>query len=265
MRYIRHRHEGHVQAAADPAGGEAYRFARGLPPNVELDDTPAEVSDLLAPVEPTCIIGIGLNYRRHAAEAGMAEPKRPVVFFKSPRSVQHPGGDIRLPRNLKSTKVDYEVELAVVIGRDCLDATESNALDFVAGYTVANDVSARDWQLEPDKSGGQWSRSKGFDTFTPLGPSLVTPDTLDDPQAVRLTTRLNGETVQDDTTADMIFSVRQIIAFLSADTTLPAGTVILTGTPPGVGMAATPPRFLQPGDVVEVEAEGIGTLRNTVV
>ncbi len=195
----------------------------------------------------------------------MKVPTNPVVFYKPPSSVQHPGQPIRLPRKLQSTKVDYEVELAVVIGRDCLNATIDDALDYVAGYTVANDVSARDWQLEPDKGGGQWCRGKGFDTFTPLGPSLVTPASLKDPQAIRLTTRLNGETVQDDTTADMIFGVREIIAFLSADSTLLAGTVILTGTPPGVGMAATPPRFLKPGDVVEVEAEGVGILRNEVV
>jgi len=222
----------------------------------------ADVARLLAPVEPAAVLCIGLNYRRHAAESNLPVPEYPVLFFKTPTSVQHPGGPITLPRNLGSDEVDYECELAVVIGKTCKDATELTALDYVLGYTCANDVSARDWQMR--KGGTQWSRGKTFDTFCPLGPVLTTADEIPDPNALGIRTRLNGDTVQDSNTADMIFSVRQIIAFLSADTTLAPGTVILTGTPEGVGMASKPPRWLRPGDEVTIEIDGIGALTNRV-
>jgi 2-keto-4-pentenoate hydratase/2-oxohepta-3-ene-1,7-dioic acid hydratase in catechol pathway len=159
--------------------------------------------------------------------------------------------------------VDYECELAVVIGKSCKNATVENALDHVLGYTCANDVSARDWQLK--WGGGQWCRGKTFDTFSPLGPCLVTADEITDPQTLGIRTILNGETVQDWNTDDMIFSVAQIIVFLSGSNTLPAGTVILTGTPHGVGMAAKPPRWLKPGDEVSIEIDGIGRLTNPVL
>ncbi|MFQ3677648.1 MAG: fumarylacetoacetate hydrolase family protein [Fimbriimonadaceae bacterium] len=150
----------------------------------------------------------------------------------------------------------------MVIGRTCRDADRDSALSFVLGYTAANDVSARDWQKE--WGGSQWSRAKSFDTFCPLGPVLVTADEFGDPNDKRVRATLNGEVVQDWTTADMIFDVPTLIEFLSADTTLPAGTVVLTGTPHGVGMARTPPRFLKPGDRIEVEIEGVGVLGNPV-
>jgi 2-keto-4-pentenoate hydratase/2-oxohepta-3-ene-1,7-dioic acid hydratase in catechol pathway len=168
-----------------------------------------------------------------------------------------------LPRQLRSDKVDYECELAVVIGRTAKNVSRESALDYVFGYTAANDVSARDWQKE--WGGGQWSRAKSFDTFCPLGPCLVTADEILNPNALRLSTKVNGEILQDWSTGDMIFDVATIIEFLSGDSTLLPGTTILTGTPHGVGMAANPPRWLGAGDVVEIEVEGVGTLRNPVV
>ena len=208
----------------------------------------ATVQRLLAPLDPRVIIGIGLNYRQHAAETNAPLPQFPVVFFKNPASVQHPGEPIVLPRWMTSAKVDYECELAVVIGRAAKNVPRAEALDYVLGYTCANDVSARDWQKEG--GGSQWSRGKSFDTFCPLGPCLVTPDELPNPNGLRISTRVGDELLQDWTTSDMIFDVPTLIEFLSGSTTLLPGTVILTGTPHGVGMARTPARFLQPGDSV---------------
>ena len=225
----------------------------------------ADAAAILAPLEPRAILCIGLNYRRHADETGAAIPEHPVLFMKSPGALQHPDGPIQLPTTLASHQVDYEGELAVVIGRTCRNVSRAEALDVVVGYTCANDVSARDWQKQQRLGGGQWCRGKSFDTFAPLGPGLVSAAAIGDPQALRLRTRLNGVTVQEASTADMIFPVAELIEFLSASTTLQAGTVILTGTPSGVGMAADPPRWLKPGDTVEVEIEGIGVLRNRVI
>ena len=183
--------------------------------------------------------------------------------MKMPSSVQRPGGPIVLPRALRSDEVDYECELAVVIGRRCRNVARERALDYVLGYTCGNDVSARDWQMQ--WGGGQWCRGKTFATFCPLGPALVTADEIPDPNALRIRTVVNGETLQDWNTSDMIFDVRELIAFLSGSSTLEPGTVIMTGTPHGVGAARTPPRFLQPGDTVTVEIEKIGALTNPVV
>jgi 2-keto-4-pentenoate hydratase/2-oxohepta-3-ene-1,7-dioic acid hydratase in catechol pathway len=225
----------------------------------------AQVARLLAPLEPRALLCIGLNYRRHAAETGAAIPQRPVLFMKSPGAVQDPEAPIELPTALASHQVDYEAELAVVIGRRCKNVGVDEALAAVLGYTCANDVSARDWQKRPELGGGQWCRGKSFDTFAPLGPVLVPAAELPDPQALAISTHLNGERLQNGHTSDMIFSVAEIIAFLSGSTTLLPGTVILTGTPEGVGMAADPPRWLKPGDQVAITIEGIGTLRNPVV
>ena len=217
----------------------------------------------LAPVVPTAIYGIGLNYREHATEMGADLPAYPVVFMKSPASLLDPEDSIKLPRHLHSDQVDYECELAVVIARDCKNVSVENALDYVLGYTCANDVSARDWQNF--HSGGQWVKGKSFDTFCPLGPILVTADRIPNPQLLPIRTILNGQICQESYTGDMIFSVAEIIAFLSASSTLLAGSVILTGTPAGIGMAADPPRFLKPGDEITVEITGIGQLRNSVM
>jgi 2-keto-4-pentenoate hydratase/2-oxohepta-3-ene-1,7-dioic acid hydratase in catechol pathway len=189
----------------------------------------------------------------------MAVPERPILFLKPTSTVIGPDDAIVLPTD--STEVDYEAELAIVIGRAARDVSEADALDYVLGYTCANDVSARDWQLRLDR---QWARGKSFDTFCPIGPTIVTTDELTDPDALAIGMRVSGETLQSSSTSDLIFGVREIIAYLSRGMTLLPGTVILTGTPEGVGMGRTPQRWLQPGDVCEVEIEGIGTLRNPV-
>ncbi len=226
-------------------------------------DEVADVQRLLAPVEPKQILCIGLNYRRHAQETGATLPEYPILFMKGVNAAQDPGAPIVLPRRMASAEVDYEAELAVVIGRACKNVPRERALEYVLGYTCANDVSARDWQIR--NCGGQWCRGKTFDTFAPLGPALVTRDEIPNPNALKIATILGGERVQDWTTSDMIFDVPRLIEFLSGSTTLVAGTVILTGTPHGVGMARTPPRWLVPGDVVTVEIEAIGQLTNPVV
>lgn len=224
---------------------------------------PAQVQKLLAPIEPVDILCIGLNYAQHAAEGGKPVPEFPVLFMKSTRAVQHPEDPIVLPRTLRSDRVDYECELVVVIGKECRNATQDDALEYVLGYTCGNDVSARDWQSK--WGGGQFCRGKTFDTFAPLGPCLVTSDEIPDPNDLTIRTVLNGQVMQESSTADMIFSVRRLIEFLSGSTTLRPGTALFTGTPQGVGFARTPPVWLQPGDRVTVEIDRIGALSNPVV
>ena len=218
---------------------------------------------LLAPIQATQILCIGLNYRRHADECNMKYPERPVLFVKGVNALQNPQDPIVLPRKMRSDEVDYECELGVIIGKPCKNVKRENALEYVLGYTCVNDVSARDWQIK--WGGGQWCRGKFFDTFAPMGPCLVTPDEIPNPNALKIKTVLNGVTVQDSNTNDMIFDIPALIEFLSGSTTLVPGTVILTGTPQGVGMAATPPRFLKAGDSVTIEIEKIGSLTNPVI
>ena len=206
---------------------------------------------------PGKIVAIGLNYMDHAKESGTEPPKRPLIFAKFPTSVINHEEQIRIPRKL-TERVDWEVELAVIIGREASRVSEKDALSYVRGYTVANDVSARDLQF----ADGQWVRAKSLDTFCPLGPKVVE---LDDPQNLKLATRVNGETMQDSSTSQMIFGVAELISFCSHSFTLEAGDIILTGTPWGVGEFMDPKRSLQDGDVVECEIEGIGVLRNPVV
>jgi 2-keto-4-pentenoate hydratase/2-oxohepta-3-ene-1,7-dioic acid hydratase in catechol pathway len=222
----------------------------------------ATVARLLAPLVPAAIFCIGLNYRQHAAETGAALPDFPVLFMKNPSAVQHPDSPVLLPRWLRSDKVDYECELAVIIGKPARNVSRARALDYVLGYTCANDVSARDWQKEG--GGGQWCRGKSFDTFCPLGPCLVTPESIPNPNALAIATRVGSEVLQQSNTADMIFDIPTLIEFLSGSTTLQPGTVILTGTPSGVGMARKPPRWLQPGEEVTISIEGIGDLTNPI-
>ena len=224
---------------------------------------PATVDKLLAPVVPSAVLCIGLNYRKHAEEGGAAIPDYPVLFMKTPSAVQNPDDPIILPRHLKSDTVDYECELAVVIGKQCTNVSKDEALDYVLGYTCANDVSARDWQIK--KGGGQWCRGKTFATFAPLGPQLVTADEIPNPNDLGIKTILNGEVMQDWNTNDMIFDVPTLIEFLSGSTILSAGSVILTGTPHGVGFARTPPVFLKHGDTVTIEIKNIGSLTNPVI
>jgi 2-keto-4-pentenoate hydratase/2-oxohepta-3-ene-1,7-dioic acid hydratase in catechol pathway len=222
----------------------------------------ADVAKLLAPITPTGIICIGLNYRHHAVESKCPIPEFPVVFMKTPSALQNPSDPISLPRHLRSDEVDYEAELAVVIGKTCKNVSRDNALDYVLGYTCANDVSARDWQGK--WGGSQWCRGKTFDTFFPMGPCLVTTDEIPNPNALGIKIDINGEVLQDWNTNDMIFDVPRLIEFLSGSTTLLPGTVISTGTPHGVGFARKPPRWLCAGDVCSVTIEKIGVLTNPV-
>ncbi len=214
---------------------------------------------LLAPVpRPGKIFGIGLNYRDHAEESGQPVPEEPILFAKFTNSVIGPGAPIVIPA--ATAEPDYEAELCVVIGRTAHDVDVSAALDHVAGYTCANDVSARDLQL----SVSQWTRGKAVDTFLPCGPWLVTTDEIPDPQSLRVSCVLNGRTMQDSTTAQMVFGVAELVSFISRTCTLEPGDLIVTGTPPGVGFARTPPVWLKDGDEVTIEIEGIGALTNPV-
>ena len=243
--------------AAGPAAWEAARVVA----RAALEDGEALAPGMLdAPLKsPSKIACVGLNYHDHARETGMAAPERPLIFAKFPSSLVGPGAAIEWPDGL-TEQVDWEVELTVVIGRRIRHASEREALEAIFGYTVANDVSARDLQFADQ----QWVRAKSIDSFCPLGPVIVTPDEFGDPQEKRLVTRVNGETMQDSTTAEMIFSVAEIVSFLSRACTLEPGDLILTGTPWGVGGFRDPPVFLKPGDTVEVEVEGVGVLANNV-
>lgn len=263
MKIFRYREgNGAIFYAAEHADGTLRKICGDVYSSYVVSEELARVSVLLAPVQPVQILCIGLNYRQHAAESKMPLPETPVVFMKAISSVERSGGAILIPSHHASDQVDYECELAVVIGRTCRNVSRRDALGYVLGYTCANDVSARDWQLR--WGGGQWCRGKSFDSFSPLGPCLVTADEIPNPNELRIGTRLNGEAVQDSSTGDMIFDVPKLIEFLSGSTTLPAGTVIFTGTPQGVGMAASPPRWLEVGDEIVVEIEKIGRLVNSV-
>jgi 2-keto-4-pentenoate hydratase/2-oxohepta-3-ene-1,7-dioic acid hydratase in catechol pathway len=220
-----------------------------------------EVKFLAGVHDPRKIVCVGLNYKDHAAESGSPIPKDPVLFSKYPTALVGHLENIVLPP--VSEEVDYEAELVIVIGKKGRNVPAASALDYVAGYTCGHDVSARDWQLRKD--GKQWMAGKTFDTFAPVGPVLVTADEVPDPHKLRIQLRLNGQTMQDSSTSQLIFSVQQVVAYLSLIVTLEPGDLIFTGTPPGVGMARKPPVWLKAGDVCEVEIEGLGVLRNPVV
>jgi 2-keto-4-pentenoate hydratase/2-oxohepta-3-ene-1,7-dioic acid hydratase in catechol pathway len=239
--------------------GMRQMLRRGVVANRTYERFPLSEVTLLAPVQPTKVIAIGLNYADHARETGRTElPRTPIVFAKLPSAVIGPGEAITW-RTRITQEVDYEAELAVVIGRRAKDVDEAHALDYVFGYTCGNDVSARDLQLGPND---QWTRGKGLDTFCPLGPVIVTRDEIADPQALGVRAVLNGETMQDGSTRDMLFGVAHIVAFVSQHFTLEPGDVLLTGTPAGVGRAKQPPRYLTDGDIITVSIDGIGDLTN---
>jgi 2-keto-4-pentenoate hydratase/2-oxohepta-3-ene-1,7-dioic acid hydratase in catechol pathway len=228
------------------------------PPGSEQLD--AATARLLAPIpRPPKIVCIGLNYRDHAEESGMAIPEVPTVFAKFPTAVTGHRHPIVLPRN--STKPDYEAELAVVIGRGGRHIPEAAWREHVFGYTIFNDVSARDFQMATS----QWMMGKTFDTFAPCGPAIVTADEIEDPHTLDISLTLNGEEMQHSNTRNLIFQVPRLIAFLSSVFTLEPGDLIATGTPAGVGFARKPPRWLKPGDEVVVRIEGLGELSNPVV
>jgi 2-keto-4-pentenoate hydratase/2-oxohepta-3-ene-1,7-dioic acid hydratase in catechol pathway len=232
----------------------ALEFVHGL----SGDGIPLKDVKLTYPVAARKIVAIGLNYRDHAEEAKQPIPKAPLCFAKFPSSLSGPYDAIRIP-DAEAT-VDWEGELGVVIGRRASRVSESEAMQCVAGYVAFNDVSERRWQF----ADGQWTRGKSCDTFSPNGPWLVTRDEIADPGKLRITTRVNGEVMQDSSTEQLIFPVAELISYLSKSFTFEPGDIIATGTPPGVGFSRKPPRFLQEGDVVEVEIENVGKIANRV-
>lgn len=231
---------------------------RGISPSKTYERVPLAEATLNAPLIPGKIIAIGRNYAEHAAELGNDLPERPVIFAKFPSTVIGNGEPITWRTSI-TTQVDWEAELAVVIGKRARDVSEDDALNHVYGYCVANDVSARDLQLRIDS---QWTRGKSLDTFCPLGPYIVTRDEVADPQNLNIKTTVNGKTMQDSNTKHMIFSVAHLISYCSRNFTLEPGDLIITGTPSGVGDGRKPPRYLGDGDVVTVSVEGIGEITN---
>jgi 2-keto-4-pentenoate hydratase/2-oxohepta-3-ene-1,7-dioic acid hydratase in catechol pathway len=262
MRIIRFMSGGKVYTGQQVDDSTAYAIDGDLIGPHRVTDEPLPIDKLLAPIVPADILCIGLNYREHAAESGSAIPKNPMLFIKASNALNNPHDPILVPR--LSTMIDYEGELAVVIGKTAKHVKRENAFEHILGYTIGNDVSARDWQKDKDLGGGQFARGKSFDGFCPLGPCIVTRDEIKNPNKLRLRTLLNGRVMQDKSTDDMIFDVPALIESLSGTMTLRPGTVILTGTPEGVGMARKPPVWLKDGDHVAVEIEGIGRLENPV-
>jgi 2-keto-4-pentenoate hydratase/2-oxohepta-3-ene-1,7-dioic acid hydratase in catechol pathway len=243
-------------------GGDALRSAAEAAARPDAARVPASGARLLAPVpDPQKIICVGLNYRDHAAETGAPIPREPVLFGKYASALTGPDEPIVLPP--VSNKVDYEAELVLVVGRRGKNLSADTAAEYLAGYTAGHDVSARDWQLEKDCK--QWLAGKTFDTFAPTGPHLVTRDEVPDPVHLPIRLRLNGKTMQDSNTCQLIFPPGAVLAYVSQVVTLLPGDLVFTGTPPGVGVARKPQVFLKGGDMVEVEIEGLGVLRNPVV
>lgn len=229
-------------------------------------DKTVGVRKLLAPLDIKDIKTVrclGLNYAQHAKESNMPIPSFPVLFYKPLTSIAGPFDPVPIhPVVQADPGLDYECELVVIIGKEARDVSEDAALDYVLGYTVGNDVSHREWQLK--KGGGQWSLGKGYDGWAPMGPTIVSSKVINNPQNLRITTKVNGTTVQDSSTADMIFGVAKTISFLSQGTTLMPGDLIFTGTPQGVGMGRKPQLWLKDGDQVEVSLEGVGTINNKI-
>ncbi len=232
--------------------------------NTPLDERPmtydkSSVSFAAPITSPGKIVALGLNYSEHIKETGKDIPEFPSIFAKFSSAVVGPGDEIKIPK--VSTKIDWEVELGVVIGKHCTNVTEVNALDYIAGYTIINDVTARDLQ----KNDVQWIRAKSLDTFCPMGPCIVTTDELNDGSGLAMSTKINGELKQNSNTSELLHDVPKIIAYLSKSFMLEPGDVIATGTPSGVGFTRDPPEYLKSGDTVELEIQGIGVLKNTVV
>ena len=258
MRIVRYRYEGKTgygiveEGRLHPCGGDPFSGLIRQPATLDPDAV-----KLLSPVDPPNIICLGLNYRKHAEETGLAAPSEPLIFIKASTSLCGPGDAIVLP-TLGPGRIDYEAELAIVIGKLAKDVTEIEATDYILGYTAANDVSNRAAQF----SDGQWARAKSHDTFCPIGPAIETDLDADN---LAITCRLDGKVMQSSRTSDMVFPVRRIVSYISGCFTLLPGTIILTGTPDGVGIKKTPPVYLQSGQTVEIEIEGIGVLTNPVV
>ena len=261
--------EGKVLYGEEPRSG--HRFADvlegGIADGWTKTGKQAMIDTMLSPIIPTEIFCIGLNYMKHYQESalgrGIPLPEKPAIFAKALSSLNHHDRPVWIPALERGAELDYEVELTFIIGKPCRNVTPEEALDYVLGYTVGNDVSSRFWQK--NAGAGQWIKGKSFDTFSPLGPVLVTSQEIKDPQKLQVSTRVNGELRQNSNTADMIFPIRDIISWMSQDTTLLPGTVVMTGTPEGVAAGMKKPKWLKFGDVVECEIEKIGTLRNFIV
>jgi len=252
-------HAGVIESPDDEAGlvleGDLYG-------SFKVTNREVEISRLLPPIVPLNILAIGLNYEKHAQETGIRRPDIPIMFIKSTNSLCGPGEAIVLPA-VGADQVDYEAELGVVIGKMGKNIPVEKAMDYVLGYTCANDVSARDWQIHKQKT--QWARGKSFDTFCPIGPWLITRDEVPDPHNLWIKSEINGKVYQDSNTSDMIFKIPTIISNLSQSLTLYPGTLILTGTPNGVGFTRIPSVFLKPGDLVTITIDRVGRLSNPVI
>ena len=262
MRIVRFQSNGKIHTGKQIDNTTALRIEGDVFGSYRITDEALKIEKLLAPIVPVDILCIGLNYREHAAESGSAVPQNPMLFIKASNTLNNPFDPIPIPK--RSSEIDYECELAVIIGKTAKHVSRQSAMDHVLGYTCANDVSSRDWQRDKNLGGGQFARGKSFDGFCPLGPCIVTKDEIANPNLLRIKTILNGQTLQDHTTADMIFDVPTLIESLSSTMTLRAGAIILTGTPQGVGFARKPPVWMKAGDTVVVEIEKIGRLENPV-
>ena len=262
MKIVRFQSQGQIQTGRLIDDQTAYRIEGDPFGTHRVTEEKLAIERLLAPIVPTDILCIGLNYREHAAESGSSIPLNPMLFIKASNTLNNPFDPILIPT--RSSEIDYECELAIVIGKTAKHVSRERAFDHIFGYTCANDVSSRDWQRDKNLGGGQFTRGKSFDGFCPIGPWIVTKDEIANPNALWIKTILNGQTLQDHTTADMIFDVPALIESLSSTMTLRAGAIILTGTPQGVGFARKPPVWMKAGDTVVVEIEKIGRLENRV-
>jgi len=242
--------------------GRVKRITGELFGSFSVSDETEEIGEYLSPLVPVNIFALGFNYGKHAEESEVSYPENPVIFIKATTSLTGHEKPILLPK-AGPVEVDYEAELAIIIGKKGKNIPVEKALDHIFGFTCANDVSARDWQFHKQKN--QWTRGKSFDTFCPLGPYLVTRDEVKNPNDLEIRSLLNGKVMQDSNTSDMFFSVEEIVSDLSRSITLVPGTVILTGTPAGVGFARVPPVYLRAGDRISVEIKGLGVLSNPVI
>jgi 2-keto-4-pentenoate hydratase/2-oxohepta-3-ene-1,7-dioic acid hydratase in catechol pathway len=262
MRIVRFVSEGGVHIGSQIDDDYALQIDGELFGPHRITDRRLRIEKLLSPLVPTDILCIGLNYREHAKESNSKIPMIPILFIKAGNSLNNPFDPI--PVSKRTNQIDFEAELAVVIGKPAKSVRREHALDYVFGYTCANDVSARDWQRDKALGGGQFARGKSFDGFCPLGPCIVTRDEIPDPNDLLIKSTVNGKVMQQSSTADMIFTVATLIESLSSTMTLRPGSVILTGTPSGVGFARTPPVWLKDGDTVVIEVEKIGRLENSM-
>lgn len=262
LKFIAADDEIYYGAAASPEDDTAYLIEGSIFEEFSLTRRQVTIKKILPPIQPPNIIGVGLNYKGHADETGIKYPGIPVMFLKGTNAVIGHGDAIMLPK-AGPDEVDYEAELAVVIGKKARNIPTEKAFDYVLGYCCANDVSARDWQIEKQKK--QWARGKSFDTFCPLGPWLAMKDEIPDPAGLAIRLEINGRVLQQSNTGDMIFDIPTLLSHLSRSLTLLPGTVIMTGTPAGVGFTRRPPVFLRAGDKVTVYIDRIGSLTNPVV